>query len=241
MYIIRKYKYVFLFLISLNSSQVIAADTNATVPAASAASAAPALSNGEVLDGNARNSASVGLLYSPIDLIIPNKVGLHIAWKKSTTEFWEFEALSGKVAVPYLIADLGKMTDNRYSLLLRTKESDSSFNLTYGVTFFDFSIVLGDRFLNSLSGSQAFAVDVVQEQSLGVSFGFGNRWNLGDSSYVGVDWFTWSQPLISINNKAPFLDRSAQTTEKDDVERATKILSYFPRISLLKVYLGFRF
>jgi hypothetical protein len=92
------------------------------------------------------------LLYSPIDLIIPNKVGLHIAWKKSTTEFWEFEALSGKVAVPYLIADLGKMTDNRYSLLLRTKESDSSFNLTYGVTFFDFSIVLGDRFLNSLSG-----------------------------------------------------------------------------------------
>lgn len=227
----KSYFFLIILLLSFNVASVKGAETNELKD----------VNSSEAMDAGSLKSVSASVIYAPFDLIIPGKIGASIGWRKSPQQFFELEYLSGKVAVPYMIAELGSMTDNRYSALLRTKESDSSFNLIYGLTFFDFNILLGDRFVNTVSGGRTMAIDVVTAQSIGVTFGFGNRWNFGDKAFVGLDWFTWSQPLIAVNNKSPFLDQASASSEKDEVEKATKILAYFPRISLLKVSFGMRF
>lgn len=61
--------------------------------------------------------------YSPLDLLIPSKYGLTFGYIQSPERTWELEYLRGSFSVPFLVKDLGKMTDSRKLSLFRSREN----------------------------------------------------------------------------------------------------------------------
>lgn len=196
------------------------------------------------LDSRTRRAASDYFVlgnYSPIDLLISNKYGFTLGLINSADKSWEFEFLRGTIAVPFVIDDLGKMTDTRYSLIRRSYVGTSSFNFSYGVSYFDFSIALGDKLLSSLSGGVYPYANVVEVQSLGFNVGLGNRWVFAHDITFGVDWISWAQPLWMTGKKSTFLDYSTSQSDRDSVDKAMKLIAYFPRLAILKLQVGILF
>jgi hypothetical protein len=188
------------------------------------------------------NSKYVALLnYSPVDLLIPSKIGFTLGLVNGTEQTWDFEYLKGTVSVPFVVEDLGKMTDTRYSLIGRSYLGNNSFNFSYGLSYFDFSLHLGDKLLNSLSGGNYPSIDVVQIQAVGFNVGFGNRWVFDKNITFGVDWISWAQPVSVTKKNSAFLDYATNQEDRDDVEKAIKSISYFPRLAFFKLQFGMSF
>lgn len=179
--------------------------------------------------------------YSPIDLLIPGKSGLSFGGIRDVDHSWEFEYLSGSISVPFLIKDLGKMTDKRFSYIKRSYFGGNSFNFNYGLSYFDFSLMLGDELLNRISGGTYPSLDLVEVQSLGFNIGIGNRWVFNKNISFGIDWLSWSQPIYTLKSKSVFLDYASNPDDKEDVENGLKTITYFPRLTILKLQLGILF
>jgi hypothetical protein len=179
--------------------------------------------------------------YSLLDLLIPSKYGVTLGAIKTADKTWEFEYLKGSVAVPFIIEDLGKVSDERFSLIGRSYFGGNSFNLSYGLTYFDFSLHLGDKIMNRVTGGAYPSMDLVQIQSLGFNVAFGNRWTFNKNVTFGIDWISWAQPVYTTNEKSAFLDHANNQQDKDDVEKAMKLISYFPRLALVKLQIGILF
>lgn len=179
--------------------------------------------------------------YAPLDLIIPSKLGVTIGLVKDADTTWEIEYLRGSVSIPFLVDDLGSMTDQRLSLIRRSYLGSNSFNISYGISYYDFKIHLGDEILSRLSSGTVPSIDLIRIQSLGFNFALGNRWHFKRNMTFGVDWISWSQPLVITNKDSIFLDYATNPQDRDDVDTALKLLSYFPRFSFFKVQLGILF
>lgn len=181
------------------------------------------------------------ILYSPLDLFIPQKIGASLGWIESASRTWEFEYLRGKIAAPSFLEDLGKMTDEKISVLARSYFSKNSFNLSYGLTYFRYKIQLGSEELQGVSPSERSQFDVVELESLGLNVGIGNRWALTDHLSVGVDWIELYQPLFETKSNTDFTNETSDQDTKDDVEDALKFLGHFPRFTVLKLQVGMTF
>src|SRR5690606_30674611 len=142
--------------------------------------------------------------YSPLDLLIPSKYGGTIGYTQNADTSWEFEYLKGSVSVPFLVDDLGKMTDERFSIIRRSYLGSNSFNISYGLTYFDFSMHLGNKLLDRVTGGGYPAIDLVEVQSLGLNLGIGNRWIFNKNITFGVDWISWAQPFYVMKKKSAF-------------------------------------
>ena len=180
-------------------------------------------------------------LYSPIDLVIPSKLGLSLGLNNGGNNTWELEYLRGSVSVPFIIEDLGKMTDERISIIRRSYFGGNTFNVSYGISYFSFSMHLGDKLMNGLTGGAYPALDLVEIKSYGLNVGIGNRWIFNKNVSFGVDWISLSQPVMVTDKKSYFLDYASNQQDKDDVDKAMKVISYFPRIVLFKLQLGILF
>ncbi|NUN05402.1 MAG: hypothetical protein HUU57_06550, partial [Bdellovibrio sp.] len=178
--------------------------------------------------------------YSSLDLIIPGKIGVTVGLNNSADKSWEFEYLSGSFGVPLFIADLGKISDKRMSLIKRSFFGSNSFNVSYGVTYFSFDADLGDKFVNSINGNYPSA-KVVGLKSWGFNLGIGNRWTIREDITIGVDWISWSQPVFASERQDDFVNYSTNPEYKDDVDTALKVLSYLPRLAILKLQFGMMF
>ncbi|MDZ4677453.1 MAG: hypothetical protein SGI74_08080 [Oligoflexia bacterium] len=181
------------------------------------------------------------LNYSFLDLLIPGKYGLTIGLLRDLDKSWEFEYLRGTMSVPFLITDLVKMTDERFSIIGRSYFGSNSFNLNYGLTYFNFSLNLGDKLMSRVSGGAYPSMDLIAVQALGFNVGIGNRWTFKHNITLGIDWISWSQPVIITKRQAGFLDASSNQADKDAVENSIKYMAYFPRLLLLKLQLGILF
>lgn len=181
------------------------------------------------------------LSYSQMDLIIPGKIGASIGYNSNPDSTWEFEYLHGSVAVPFLIKDLGKMSEDRISLIRRSYLGTETFNMSYGISYFDFAVHLGDKFLSQLTGGSYPSLDLLTIKSLGFNVGIGNRWNFKNRFILSIDWISWSQPLIMTQRDIPYLDYATNQSDKDDVDSATKLIAYLPRLTLLKLQIGYLF
>ena len=181
------------------------------------------------------------LNYSPVDLIIPSKMGLTLGLISDVDQTWELEYLKGSIAVPFIVEDLGKMTDERISLVGRKYFGSNSFNMSYGLSYYNFSIHLGDDFLNRISGGSYPSIDLIEVQSLGAHIGIGNRWTFDHNITFGVDWISWSQPLTVISEKNDYKKYATDPDDLDDVEKAIDVISAFPRFSLFKLQFGLLF
>ena len=179
--------------------------------------------------------------YSPFDLILPSKYGFTLGFIQSFEKTYEFEYLHGNFGVPYLIDQLGQMTDDRYSLITRNYFGNNSFNLSYGLSYHEFSVHLGDRFLTAASGGQFPTADIVKIQTIGFNIGIGNRWSFNHDITLGIDWVSWAQPLFRVGKQDAFLDHATNQSDYDAVDKIVKVGSYFPRFSILKLQFGMLF
>lgn len=180
------------------------------------------------------------LIYSPFDLLVPSKYGFSLGWHSSAATTWELEYLRGSFSIPIIIDDLGQMTDQRISLIRRSYFKSNSFNLSYGLSYYDLSARLGSDYLNNVSQGRAPS-DQVGVRSLGFNIGFGNKWVIARDFTVGIDWISWSQPVMVLEQDASYLDSSADDERKGKVDDFIRLASYFPRFSFVKIQIGLIF
>lgn len=180
--------------------------------------------------------------YSPFDLMIPHKYGLTAGLFETgpKNRTWEFEYLRGGVSHPFLVKHLGSMTDQKFSILARSYPKQGSFNISYGITYFDFSLHLSDAILNRVTGGNIPSIDVLQMQSFGFNVGLGNRWTYKNMIF-GVDWVNFAQPLFITNEQSIFMDYATDPKDRERVNDLIREISYIPRISVLKLQFGLMF
>ena len=179
--------------------------------------------------------------YAPLDLLIPSKLGLTVGLVRDADTSWELEYLRGSISVPFVVDDLGSMTDQRISLIRRSYFGKNSFNVGYGLSYYDFKVNLGSDILSRLTNGSVPEIDLIRIQALGFNLSLGNRWHFKHNITLGVDWISWSQPLAITREDTVFLDYVTNAEDRDDVDSAIKFTSYFPRFSFFKIQLGILF
>lgn len=187
------------------------------------------------------NNYFVLATYSPADLLIPGKKGLTAGLIKDAGETWEFEYLSGDAGFPWVLKDLGKMQDRRFSIIRRSYSERNSFNISYGITYTDFSIHLGNGIMSRVSGGRSPSMDLVEIETIGANVAIGNRWTFNKDITLGVDWISWAQPLHVLRKQHDFLSQADNQKDRDDVGKAASLIAYFPRVAVFKIQLGILF
>lgn len=179
--------------------------------------------------------------YSPLDLLIFPKIGVTAGLVSSADRTWELEYLSGSYSVPAFIADIGGLNDTRVSLIARRYFGGPSFHFSYGLSYFDSSLHVGDKLLNGLSGGSYPYIDTVEIQSLGFNIAVGHRWTFPHQITLGVDWISWQQPIVTLKRRAAFLDYATNEADRTAMENGIKAISYFPRFCVAKFQFGMTF
>jgi hypothetical protein len=179
--------------------------------------------------------------YSYFDLLLPSKQGLTIAYTKSSAKTYEFEYLSAKVSVPFVVKDLGSFSEKRASLLSRTFFSEGSFSGYFGLAWNSTELVLGNETLATLSGGAYPDVKLLKIDTLGFNTGLGNRWTVWKGLTLGADWLGWTQPILVLSKQTPVLDVATNASERKVVERVFNTMTYLPRFYFLKCQLGWQF
>lgn len=179
--------------------------------------------------------------YSLFDLIVPSKYG-SLVYRQYEGKLYEAEYLRGTMSVQIIIANIGSFTDQRFTLRVRKFSPTGNFNWYWGVTYFSFDANIGAEFLNTISPGQSVPnVDIARHRALGFDLGLGYRWHFANNFAFGVDWISWSQPLTTLEKDIPFLKSSGAQSAKDKVEKALNVAAYTPRLSILKLSLGYVF
>ncbi|MCO5142341.1 MAG: hypothetical protein M9962_04530 [Oligoflexia bacterium] len=179
--------------------------------------------------------------YSLIDTWIPSKYGIGVAYIPSVDTTWELEYLRGSVSFEFFIKDLGKMTDERLTLLRRFYSDRNSFNFFTGIAYHSFSIHLGDRLTSLVTGGYVPSVDLITIKTLGVTFGLGNRWQLASGWVLGADWLSIYIPLKTLEAEAPYISSNASESGKNDVRDVMKVIKRVPTFAVIKFQVGMSF
>lgn len=178
--------------------------------------------------------------YSPFDLWVPSKLGVSYAFNKSASGSWEVEYLKGSVAFPFIVEELGSITDQRISLFYRSFSDRNSFSYLYGVNYSSLKIQLGTDLLATILTGDPSSFDVISVKTLGLTWGFGNRWQW-DHFLIGLDWFTLNIPVYTIEADAPFINATSSESKKDDAQEVLDFAKRIPTLAVLKIQLGISF
>jgi hypothetical protein len=189
------------------------------------------------------DSSHVAILgnYASLDLILPGKTGVTILYASSAKALYELEYLSAQVAVPFLVERLGSFTEKRASLLRRSFMNESSFSGYFGASWNSTELSLGDSTLSTLSGGLYPHVNLLKIDTLGINTGIGNRWIVWKGFLIGVDWLGWSQPIFVLTKETPALETATNEAKKRAIEKTLDTIAYLPRLSILKLQVGWRF
>lgn len=201
--------------------------------------------NEEINSSKSRRAADaylIGLNYSWFDMILPGKQGLTLGSIQGAKTTWELEYLTSSLAIG--VDKIGSMTDERVSLIKRSFGDRNSFNIFYGLNYFNFAAELNQELLTSVDPNLRHSANRIQIQSLGLNFGLSNRWTFSKFNKhfnFTVDWFNISQPLYITYKNTAFLDYSTNPNDAHTVKTVVDIFSYIPRLSGLKLQLGMSF
>lgn len=187
---------------------------------------------------HSRYLASVN--YSAVDMPFPGKLGVSLGLIASPTQTWELEYMKGGLSVPGGFRNLASIDDTRLGLIGR-RYYGKSFYLSYGASYFNFSANLGDNLLNNVSSGTYPNIDMMTVQGLGLNVGIGNNWVFRKNITLGVDWFSWAQPLVITKKSSEYLKYASNSSDKAFTENTMKIVGYLPRFALLNIHLGMLF
>jgi hypothetical protein len=184
------------------------------------------------------------LIYSPIDFIIPGKIGasVYMASDDKNTQY-ELQYVRGSIPLTLLSVDFGKVTDQRLSLLKRNYSSSGNFNWYYGISYISFDASLGSSILNNIvpSGNVPNS-ELIEIKSLGLDLGIGNRWYFENGFSFSVDWLGISQPVAVLKKEAAYLQATTSSqTDRDNITKFIDAVAVFPRLYFLKASIGYSF
>lgn len=192
--------------------------------------------------GDHREAKTISIVgeYSVIDLLIPGKLGGSIGILQDRGSTIEAEYLGASFSVPAFIDDIGRFSDKRISLVRRSYGDHNSFNLHYGLSYFDTMITVGSKYLATASNTAAYS-ELMKQRSIGFIFGLGNRWTLENGFTFGIDWFSYAQPLLVVDQDSSIINAIQDQGAKQTLQDAFQASLYFPRFSFFKVGLGWSF
>lgn len=178
--------------------------------------------------------------YLPFDMILPSKIGLTAGYAPNTRESYEIQYARGYLTTPWLIANLGAISDERITIMKRQRLGGTNFFVSYGASYMDINASLGNKYLNQIPGAPA-SVHILRTQSLGAHVGIGQRWDVWKGMLLGIDYLDYTQPLIVTRRESLFLDYAWNDAARSDVQRAMQWITYFPRFTFLRLQFGWQF
>ncbi|MBC7753036.1 MAG: hypothetical protein H7Z71_02285 [Moraxellaceae bacterium] len=186
--------------------------------------------------------SGIFLNYSPIDLLIPNKLGVSFYFSSSDKlNQYEFQYLRSILSAKLQNIDIASMTEQKFSFMNRNFSSGSNFNWYYGLSYATLEVQLGDDYLNSVPASSRPDADALKVHVLAIDLGIGNRWYFENGFTLGFDWLGITQPISTIKKEENFTKYSNNQNEKDDINKFLNFTSTFPRLYFLKFQLGYSF
>lgn len=184
------------------------------------------------------------LIYSPIDLIIPSKIGGSFYFSSSDgLNQYEISYLRASLSIDQTFgsANVASVTEQKFSFLNRNFSHGSTFNWFYGLSYAAIESHLGKDYINSLPPGSGHDPDLLQVDVLALDIGLGNRWYFENGVTLGVDWIGVTQPVATLKKKETFTDQTSNQNDKDEVNKFINFMKSFPRIYTLKLQLGYSF
>ncbi len=198
-----------------------------------------------ILDSARENRASsafgVAVNYSLFDTWIPSKYGASLLYNRSASSTYELEYLRASISYDFKGLDIGKISEQRLSLLWRSYSTRNSFSFNTGLNYSMFNIHVGDSLLSSVAPNERSSVDIINIRTLGFTWGVGNRWQTANGVVWGFDWFTINIPLHTVESESPFLSATTKDSDRDKVDDLITIFRHLPTFSILKAQLGYSF
>lgn len=176
---------------------------------------------------------------SPIDTWIPFKYGVTIGKTFSKSFAVDLQYLRATLTPPELLADIGRITEQRLSLLIRSYGDRNSFNFIYGLAYSKFDLSLGPSFLAFVP--TGVPSNLINLQTLNAVLGFGNRWQWDGGFSFGVDWATIQIPFYTIKEDSDVIDFSSNSNDQDEAKDVVRALKRIPTFSFFKLQLGYSF
>ncbi|MBX3021868.1 MAG: hypothetical protein KF799_09350 [Bdellovibrionales bacterium] len=179
--------------------------------------------------------------YGYFDTWVPSKVGIAAVYNDGPSQSYELQFDRGSVGFDYFKVSLGKVSDDRISLLWRRFGVRNSFNYFLGLHHSSYRIRLGSTLLSSVTGSKRGAVDMLELTTAGPSFGIGNRWQTRGGFVWSVDWLVINFPAWILKTRTAFLDETASASDRKSVEDVLSIIKGAPTGTVVKAQLGYAF
>jgi hypothetical protein len=169
------------------------------------------------------------------------KYGATASYSPSKENTFDLEYVRGSLGVGYFGVSLGRIEEQKASLLWRSYGQRKTFSFFTGLSYNSFTVHLGSDFLETVSGSQRANVDVAEFATLSATWGFGQRWRRPSGFVWGIDWFTISWPVVQLHEHSPFAEASSSADKRSQFTDAAKAFKRLPSVGVLKLQVGYSF
>lgn len=178
--------------------------------------------------------------WSYLDMWMPSKIGFTIGYLQDPQNTYELDYMRGSFGLGWMGLDIGGFTDQRLSLIWRTYAARNSLNFQWGVNYNKIDVQVGSQLLSKIA-AQNTQYSLIELETLGLTWGLGNRWQTKGGFVWSVDWFQVNLPLLILKSKAPFVDATPDARDRDNAQNAINLITRIPRLVAFKVQLGLAF
>jgi hypothetical protein len=189
----------------------------------------------------ARTPWSVTANYAFLEMWVLTKYGLTVARNESAAKTYELEYMTGSLGIGYFGVDIGKIEEQRLALMSRSFSERNSFSWFYGAYINQIQAHLGNDYLATVPGVTRSSVELMELQTLGATFGIGNRWQLKNGFTWGVDWLSVHWPLMVLQQDSPFIANSNDPSKRNSADDAMDVFKRLPSFGAFKLQLGYSF
>lgn len=177
-------------------------------------------------------TAMVG--YQFITSWLPSKFSL--SYTHNFNEKWSLEGEFSQASIndPFIGVDLGEIKEWRATLQAR-RFVGNSFNFSFGPVYSHFNAKLGTDFGGSNANSQFSA------ENLGISGGFGNRWQWANGLTFGIDWLRLNIPVLETQVEDKVLKNVPGADDQEDIKDVIRTFNRIPTFVLFGLNIGYSF
>lgn len=179
--------------------------------------------------------------YSPLDMLVLSKWGLAAAYQYKNESWIEFEYNKGSWGLPGWLSRLGGLSEERYQFQVRKFLNQSSFNYFLGVSHISAKLAIGSEALSRATANPSYFQNHVLASTWGLHAGIGNQFNFKNGFLMGVDWLSYHQPLFVTKTTMDFERVAGDSKDQSDIRILKNMMLYGPRITLLKIQIGYSF
>jgi hypothetical protein len=189
------------------------------------------------LRGTSQYTGNVHL--SPLSTWLPMKYGISLGYIPSTEWTIEAELTKRTISTKLLSVDFGEIVDQRYGIQARYYPGSNSFNWIFGLFKSTFSFELGNSYISNIPGSPT--ATVWKFESIGPQLGLSNRFQWSNGITFGVDWFVMYIPAFNKTVDDTVIQSVTNTQDREDLDKAVKIVQGTPQFDLFRLSLGYTF